>query len=100
MSLHPFLVLFLWFFFLFALPYSDLFLIYLIIFSYSLDACFLMGSKKGVDLEGEGDGEKLGGIERGEILIRIQCMKIFIFNKGKKKRRKSLTGVPGHSSLS
>lgn len=44
-----------------------------------------MGGRKGVDLEGEGDGEKLEGVERGEILIRIQCMKISIFNKGKRK---------------
>lgn len=59
-----------------------------------------MGSKKSVDLEEEGDGEKLGGVERGEILIRIQCMKISIFNKENKKKRKSLIGVPSHSSLS
>lgn len=54
-------------------------LYYLIIFyfvlcgCYLLDAyCFLMRDREGVDLDGRGCGEALGGVERGEIVISMR----------------------------
>lgn len=45
-----------------------------------------MRARKGVDPEGRGGGEELGGEEGGKTIIRIYCMrKDSIFNKRKKK---------------
>ena len=44
---------------------------------------FLMRNRKGVNLEGS--GEKVGGVEGQETVLRIYCMrKESIFNKRKK----------------
>jgi hypothetical protein len=49
---------------------------YYILFCYVLEACsFPTRDRKGVDLDGRGHGEKLGGVERRETVIRIYCMK-------------------------
>ena len=43
---------------------------------YLLEACsFLMRDRKGVDLEGKGGGEELGGINGGKTVIRIYYMR-------------------------
>jgi hypothetical protein len=42
---------------------------------YFLEACsFLRRDRKGVGLEGRRSGEELGGVERGETIIRKYCV--------------------------
>lgn len=56
---------------------NSLFLLYFILL-YFLDVCILMKErKKSVDLRVWGSSENLGGIEGGEIIIEIHCIKIF-----------------------
>lgn len=40
-----------------------------------------MRERKGVDLEERGGKEELGGIEEGETIISIYCVRKNIFNK-------------------
>lgn len=55
----------------FALSYY----IYFIMFVYNIEAySFLVGDRIGVDPEGREGGKELGGVEEGEILIRIYSM--------------------------
>lgn len=68
-----------------------LFSSYYILFCYDpLEACsLLMRRKKGSGSGWEGSGEKLGGVEGGETVIGIYCMrKESIFNKRKNKNYK------------
>lgn len=66
------------FFFGFALSF--------VFYYYSLDACLLSNrDRKGVDSNGRGCGEELGGVKGGETVIRTYCMKKkSTFNKRKK----------------
>lgn len=62
--------------------------------------CFLVRDRKGVDPEGRGSGEELGGVKGGKIIIKIYCMwKETIFNKEENEIHYSLT-VHGLSLLS
>lgn len=51
---------------------------------YFLEACsFLTRDRKGVDWDGRGGGEGLGGVEGGETIIRIYYVRNeSIFNEG------------------
>jgi hypothetical protein len=40
-----------------------------------------------VDVEGKGGGEALGGVTRGETIIRMCCLKPSIWNKRKIERK-------------
>lgn len=63
---------------LFVLPNYDVLLIVLfhfIIIHYK-PVCFLMRSRKDVDLDGKGGREELRGVELGETAIRIYCIRI------------------------
>ena len=59
---------------------------YILYYYYPLEACsFLMRRKKGSGSGWEGSGEELGGVEGGETIIGIYCMKKeSIFNKRQK----------------
>ena len=53
-----------------------LFIFYFFMFgSYLLEACSLKRDGKGVDLKGRGGDEKGGGVEGGESIIRIYCLR-------------------------
>jgi hypothetical protein len=59
-------------------------IVYFVVFGcYFSDACsFLMRDRKGMDPEGRGGREELGGVEGEVYIIRIDCMrKKSIFNK-------------------
>lgn len=45
-----------------------------------------MKDRKGVDPEGGGGGKDLGGVERGEMIIRIYEKRIFSIGKKNKKK--------------
>lgn len=49
-----------------------------------------MRDRKGVDADGRRDGEELRGIEEGEIIIRLYCMKKNVFNKREKEKKPSI----------
>lgn len=57
-----------------------------IFYYYLLEACsFLVSYGKGVDQDGRGVGEELGGVEGRETISRIQYMRQeYIFNRRKK----------------
>lgn len=62
-------------------------IVYFVVFGcYFSDACsFLMRDRKGMDPEGRGGREELGGVEGEVYIIRIDCMrKKSIFNKREK----------------
>lgn len=84
MSLHlyTFLVLTPNFFFGLIL-YSDLFVFVSFYFYYSLDVCFLGRDRKGVDLMSREVGRDWEVLGERETIIRIYCMKKYIFNKKK-----------------
>jgi hypothetical protein len=44
---------------------------FILFYYYTLEVCFLMRDRKGVDSGGRGDGEELGGVEGGESISRI-----------------------------
>lgn len=47
---------------------------------------FLRRDRKGMALDGRGDGKELGGAERGEIVIRACCIiKVYFQQKEKKE---------------
>lgn len=48
-----------------------------------------MRDRKGVDADGRRDGEELRGIEEGEIIIRLYCMKKMFSIKEKRKRNQA-----------
>lgn len=48
-----------------------------------MPVCFLRRDRKGMDQDGRGDEEELGGAETEENIIRIYCRGKFIFNKRK-----------------
>lgn len=59
-----------------------LYLIYLIIFCFVMIDCYilkayflLMRDRKGMDPEGGRGGEELGGLEGGDTVIRIYCIR-------------------------
>ena len=56
---------------------TKILIFYFVMFGcYLLGACsFLMRDRKGVDLEGKGGGEELGGINGGKTVIRIYYMR-------------------------
>lgn len=67
----------------FALPYY----IFIISGCYLLEVCsFLMRDKKRADPEGRESGGHLGRVERGEIVIRIYCMKKKLFSVKEKDK--------------
>lgn len=74
-SLHLYLlfVSYVGLFFLFAYCVSfSVFLIYYNLFYYySLEACFLMKERKGMDPGGRGGDEKVGGVGGGENIVKI-----------------------------
>lgn len=39
-----------------------------------------------MDLDQKGGREDLGGVDGGKTIIRIHCMRISVFEKGKKER--------------
>jgi hypothetical protein len=52
--------------------FAHLNIFYFVFLKNLLEACsFLMRDRKGVDLEEIGDEEELGGVEKGETIIRI-----------------------------
>lgn len=75
------------FFCLFALPYSDLYvlLLYLTLFITipSMTACFLMRERKGMDQNGRPSGEELEGVEGRETVVKTYYIKKSLFNKRK-----------------
>lgn len=71
---------------------SVCFLFYFIIFyfvrfcCYLLDACsFLIKDINGVDPDGRGGREEVGGVEEGKTVIRIYYMRISLFFNKRKK---------------
>lgn len=68
-------------FFVFVVLYFTLFCDY-----YFLEAGSFLMSRKGVDPDGRRGGEEHGGVEGGEIVFRLYCMrKISLFNKREEK---------------
>ena len=67
--------------------YSFIFLHFILLYLLVLflEVCyFLMKDRKGVDLDGRGGGEELGGVEGGEIIIKIYYIRTkSIFSKNK-----------------
>jgi hypothetical protein len=55
-----------------------MFYFYFIIILYML-VCFLMRDRKRLEMGGIGSREKLGGVELGETILKIYCIKISIF---------------------
>lgn len=57
----------------------------------SLRSLLFSERQEGIDPEGRGDGEELGGMERGETVPRIYCMRkesIFIKKGGGLKKER------------
>lgn len=51
-------------------------LLYFILFyCYALDVCFLIKDRKGVDMDGRGDGTELGAVEGRDTVIRKYYIK-------------------------
>lgn len=66
------------------LSYSDLFFC-LFYFTFiiipSRSVCFLMRDRDSLDLDERGCEEELEGVRGGRTLVRIYCIRTFIFNK-------------------
>ena len=65
--------------------------IHLIMFYFVMSCChlledcsFLMRDRKVVDLERRRGGEELGGVDEGETVIRIYCIKKGIYPQGER----------------
>lgn len=67
------------------LSYSDPWLLIILFYYYS--CLFSKEIPKEVELDGREDGEELGEVGGGDIVIRIYCVKKYIFNKRKKSNR-------------
>lgn len=90
-------VFFLLFFFCLFLSFPDL-SVFVLSYYYSLDVCLLYNKRqKGCGFSWEGGQEDLGGAGVQATVIRIYCIKVFMFNikiekktKNKSVRKKSM----------
>lgn len=73
-----FLLFFILLFFFFVL-------LLLVFFAFCLPSCFLKRERR----YGGGEVENLGGVKRGKIMIRIYCIKFFVFYKSIKMEKNS-----------